>query len=168
MPIEAFFSLWAWCVPRLRLLVSGYISMERFKGGNWEKKNILFGPWIVVVTCRCSLWIMHIDTWPWSHTCWDHMALTGPQVCKWVKFCIFRQIGFTWPSFVTFKNMNMWKFLHYINKPSLFPSGLQLLKWGEVYILSPPNNFTFDDFWPWYLNFDCMNKGSHILSVNQV
>ena len=24
-----------------------------------------------------------IDTWTWSHTCWDHLVLIGPQVWKW-------------------------------------------------------------------------------------
>ena len=42
------------------------------------------------VTCCRSLWMMQIDTWPWSHTCWGHMILTGTQVHKWVKFHIFR------------------------------------------------------------------------------
>ena len=57
------------------------------------------------------------------------MILIGPQICKWVKFDIF---GLSykltshdlWPSFVTFYLMNMWRFLHYINKPSLVPIGL--------------------------------------------
>ena len=96
------------------------------------------------------------DTWPWSHTCWGHMVLTGPQVCKWVKFYIFRlSYKLTshdlWPSFVTFDLMNMWKFLHYINKSSLVSIGLNFSNEG---------NFTFwafYDLWPWYMTFDHMN-----------
>ena len=119
---------------------------------------------------------MQIDTWTWSHTCWGHMVLIGPQVCKWVKFYIFRlSYKFTlhdlWPLFVTFDLMNMWRFLHYINKPSLVPIGIQLFKWGEFYIFSPSYNLTSDNLWPWY-TFDLgrplttwKNKGSCIVSI---
>ena len=105
---------------------------------------------------------MQIGTWPWSHTYWGHMDLTGPQVCKWVKFYIFRlSYKLTshdlWPSFVTFDLMNMWRFLHFINKLSLVPMGLQLFKWGEFYILRPSYNLTSDDLWPWYMTFEGMN-----------
>ena len=83
----------------------------------------------VPVACCRGLWMMQIDTWPWSYTCWGHMVLTGPQVCKWVKFYIFRlshklTSNNLWPSFVTFDLMNIWRFLYYINKLSLVPIGL--------------------------------------------
>ena len=114
------------------------------------------------VTCRRGLW-MQIDTWPWSHTYWGRMVLTGPQVCKWVKSYIFRlSYKLTshdlWPSSVTFDLMNMWRFLHYINKPSLVPIGLQLFNWGHFYIFSLSYNLTSDDLWHWYVNFDLINK----------
>ena len=115
---------------------------------------------------------MPIDTWPWSHTCWGHMVLTGPQVCKWVKFYIFRlSYKLTshdlWPSFVTFDLTNMWRFLHYINKLSLVPVGLQLFKWGESWAhLTTWPLMTFDlGIWPlttWTY------KGSHNVSINPV
>ena len=123
-------------------------------------QKILQGPWTTSVACHRNLWMMQIYTWPLSHTCWGHMVLIGPEVCKWVKFYIFR-LAYTlishelWLSFVTFDLMNMWRFPHYINKPSLVPIGLQLFKWGEFYILSPSNNLTSDDLWPWYTIFDC-------------
>ena len=74
---------------------------------------------------------MQIDTWPWFHTCWGHMVIIGPQGCKRVKFYIFRlSYKLTshdlWPSFVTFDLMNMWRFPHYINKPSLLQIWFQL------------------------------------------
>ena len=104
---------------------------------------------------------LQIDTWPWSHTWWGHMVLTGPQVCKWVKFYIFRlsyklTLHDLWPSFVTFDHKNM-RFLHYINKPSLVPIRLQLFKLGEFDILSQSYNLTSDDLWPWYMTFDSMD-----------
>ena len=53
------------------------------------------------VACHRGLWMMQIDNWPWSHTCWGHMDFIGPQVCKWVKFDIFglsyKLISRTWP-----------------------------------------------------------------------
>ena len=120
----------------------------------WSLKifKILHGSWTASVACRRSLWMMQIDTWPWSHTCWGHMVLIGPQVCKWVKSYIFRlsyklTLHDLWPSFVTFDLRNIWRFLHYINKPSLVPIGLQLFKW-EFYILSQSYNLTSDDLWP--------------------
>ena len=63
----------------------------------------------------------------------------------------------TFDLLVTFDLMNMWRVLHYINKPSLIPIGLHLFKWGEFYILSPSYNLTSDDLWPWYMTFDHMN-----------
>ena len=37
------------------------------------------------------------------------------------------------------------------------------------YILSPSYKFTFDDLWPWYMTFNCMNiQWSHIVSINHV
>ena len=65
------------------------------------------------------------------------------------------QIDLKWP--LSFDLMNMRRFLHYINKPSLVPIGLQLFKWGEFYILSPSYNLT-SDLWPWYVTFDLINK----------
>ena len=59
-----------------------------------------------------------------SHNYLGHMILIGPQLCKWVKFYIF-SLSYKltshhelWPSVVTYDIMNMWRFLHYINKPS--------------------------------------------------
>ena len=63
--------------------------------------------------------------------------------------------------------MNMWRFLHYINKPSLVPIRLQLFKWGEFYILSPSYNLTSDDLWPWYMTFDRMNIQSVPYCINK-
>ena len=45
-------------------------------------KEIICGPWTASVACCHGLQVMQIDTWPWSHTCWDYMVLVGPQVCK--------------------------------------------------------------------------------------
>ena len=134
---------------------------------------MLRSPRATSVACHCGLWMMQIDSWHWSHTCWDHMILIGPQVRKWVKFDIF---GLSykltshdlWPSSVTFDLMNMWKFLHFINKPSLVPIGLQLFKWGKYYILSPSNNLTSDDLLLWCMTFAWTYNGSHIVSINQI
>ena len=126
------------------------------------KKKIHRGPWIASVACRRSLWMKQIATWPWSQTCWGHMVLTGPQRCKWVKYYIFRLLHkltshALWPTFVKFDLMNMWRFLHFINKLSLVPAGLQLFKWGEFYILGPSYSAISDYLWPWYMTFDHMN-----------
>ena len=102
---------------------------------------------------------MQIDTWPWFHTCWGHIVLICPQVCKWVKFYIFRLSYKStsydlWPLFVTFNLMSMWRFLHFINKPNLVAIGLQLFKWGKFYILE------LDLWWltlALVYDFDCMN-----------
>ena len=67
---------------------------------------------------------------------------------------------------MTFDFMNMWRFLHYINKPSLDAIGPQLFKWGEFYILSPSYNLTSDDLWPWYMTFDHMNIQSVPYFIN--
>ena len=89
-----------------------------------HKEKILSGPRTASVAYCRGFWMMQIDTWPWSHTSWGHIVLIGPQVCKWVQFYIFRlsykmTSHHLWPSFVIFDLMNMWRFLHYINKPSL-------------------------------------------------
>ena len=89
------------------------------------------------------------------------MVLIGPQVCKWVKCNIFRlSYELTshdlWLSFVTFDLMNIWRFLHYINKPInqvWFQSDFIFFKWGIFFILSPSYNLTSDDLWPWYMTF---------------
>ena len=126
----------------------------------WWVKKILCGPWTASIACRRGL---------------GHMVLIGPQVCKWVEFYIFR-LSYTltshdlWPSSVTFDLMNMWRFLHYINKPSLVPIGLPTF--------SNEMNFTFWAHlttWP-LMTFDLgiwllttwTFKGSHIVSTNQV
>ena len=115
---------------------------------------------------------MQIDTWPWSHTYWGHMVLIGPQVCKCTKFYILR-LSYKlishdlWPSFVTIDHMNLWRFLHFINKPNLVPIGLQLFKWGEFYILSPFYNLTSDDLWPGCMTFDHMKKQRVSYCINK-
>ena len=96
------------------------------------------------------------------------MVLIGLQVCKWVKLYIF-MISYKltshdpWPLFVTFDFMNIWRFLHYINNPSLVPIGLQLFKWGEFYILSPI--LQLDLWWPLTAR---TYKGFHNVLINQV
>ena len=86
------------------------------------------------------------------------MVVIGPSVCKWVKFYIFR-LFYTlnshdlWPSFVTFDLMNMWRFLHYINKPSLLPIILQVFKRGHFHIFSLQLDLRWpltliSDLWP--------------------
>ena len=62
-----------------------------------------------------------------------------------------------WHLLETFDLMNMWKFLHYINKSCLVPNGHQLFIWGEFYIFSTSYNLTSDDLWPWYMTFDCIS-----------
>ena len=149
-------------------------STEFFKLLHLTIQKIHYGPRTASVAYRRGLWMMQIDTWPWFHTCWGHMVLTGPQVCKWVKFYIFlSSYKLTshnlWPSFVTFDLVNMWGFLHYINKPSLVPIRLQLFKWGEFYILSPSYNLTSDDLWPWYVTLTLStNEGSHFTCMTQL
>ena len=61
-------------------------------------------------------------------------------------------------SYMTFDHMTIWKFLCYINKPSLVPIGLQFFNWDQFYIFSLSYNLTSYDLWPWYLSFDLINK----------
>ena len=62
------------------------------------------------------------------------------------------------PWYMTFDQMNIWRFPYYINKPSLVPIELQLFKWGHFHIFSLSYNLTTDDLWPWYVTFDLINK----------
>ena len=88
------------------------------------KGKILWLPRTACVAYRCSLWTKQTDTWPWSHTCWSHMVVTGHEVCKWVKYHIFRlsyklKSHDLWPSFATFDLINKWGFPCFIYEPSL-------------------------------------------------
>ena len=90
------------------------------------------------------------------------VILIDTQVCKWVKIYIFRlsyklTSDDLWPWFVIFDCMNIGRFPYNINKLSLVPIKLQLLKWGKFYIFSSSYNVTLDELWPWYMTFDCMN-----------
>ena len=107
-------------------------------------------------------------------TPWGHMVLFGQVFKKWVKFYIFRlSYTFTsydlWLSFVTFDLMNMWSFIHFANKPSLVPIGLQLFKIRVNFtFLSPSYNLTSDDLWrPWYMTFDHMNIQRVLHCINK-
>ena len=121
------------------------------------------GPRTASVACYRGLWMMQIDIWLWSHTCWGHMVLTGPQICKWVKFYILRlSYKLTshdhWPSFMTFDLMNMHRLLHYIKKVSLnFTFWAHLTSWPLM---------TFN-LGIWSLTTWTCNK-SHNVSINQV
>ena len=68
--------------------------------------------------------------------------------------------------FVTFDLMNMCRYLHFIDKPSLVPIKLQLFKCGEFSILQPI--LPLDFWWPFDLSIWPLMawryKGSHILS----
>ena len=109
---------------------------------------------------KCSLLMRQSDTWPWYHTCWGHMILIG-QVFKWAKFDI---LGLSykltshdlWPSFVTFDLMNISRFLHYINKPSLV-SNFNFFLNEANFAFEPILKLTSDDLWPWYMTFDSIN-----------
>ena len=87
----------------------------------------------------------------------------GLQLFKWGHFHIF-SLSYNlnsddlWPWYMTFDCMNIWRFAYYINKPSLVQIGLQLFKWGHFHIVSLSYNLTSDDLWPWYMNFDLINK----------
>ena len=73
-------------------------------------------PIFLSISVTQSQWLVLLDPTP---AFWGHIVLIGPQVCKWVKFYIFRlSYKLTshdlWPSFVTFDVMNTWRFLFYI------------------------------------------------------
>ena len=65
--------------------------------------------------------------------------------------------NFTFSSYLTIYNLT-WPLTFicdlWTQKLSLVRIGLQLFKLGEFYILSPSNNLTSDDLWPWYMSFD--------------
>ena len=99
------------------------------------------------------------DLWPWFVT-FDHIGL---QLFKWGRFHIFSlSYNLTsddlWPWYMTFDYMNIWRITYYINKQSLDQIRLQLFKWGHFHIFSLSYNLTSDDLWPWYMNFDLINK----------
>ena len=132
--------------------------------------SVFSSPRTASVTCRCGLWMMQIDTWPWSHICWGHMVLTGPQVCKWVKFYIFRlsEIDFTWP--LTFI-CDLWPHEHvtvstnqvWFQSDFNFSNEVNFTFWAH---LTTWPLMTFDlGIWPlttWTY------KGSHNISISQV
>ena len=112
----------------------GFTSLKSQKQF-WQ---IFCGPWTASIAYRHGLWMIQIDTRPWSHTCLGHMVLIGLQlhVCKWVKIYIFWLSSKLtshdiWPSFVTSDLMNMYKFLRFTNKSSLVSIECWLSKWGE-------------------------------------
>ena len=131
---------------------------------------VFSSPRTASVPCRCGLWMMQIDTWPWSHICWGHMVLTGPQVCKWVKFYIFRlsEIDFTWP--LTFI-CDLWPHEHvtvstnqvWFQSDFNFSNEVNFTFWAH---LTTWPLMTFDlGIWPlttWTY------KGSHNISISQV
>ena len=70
---------------------------------------------------------------------------------KWGHFHIF-SISYNltsddlWPWHMTFDCMTIWRFPYYINKSSLVPIRLQLLKWGQLSHFQPI--LQFDLRWP--------------------
>ena len=101
------------------------MNYEQFKVHDWLCKNTLrsSNPWMLPA-------LRFVDDANWHLTLilhlLGHMVLIVPQVCKWVKFHIFRL------SYMAFDFMNMWRFLHYINKPCLIPIGLHFSNEGNV------------------------------------
>ena len=94
-----------------------------------------------------------------------NLVQIGPQLFKWGHFRIFSlSYNLTsdelWSWYMTFDQMNIWRFPYYINtgKPSLVPILLQLFKWGHFHIFNQSYNLASDDFWPWYVTFDLINK----------
>ena len=112
---------------------------------------------------------MHIDTWPWSHTCWGHMVPKGPEECKLVKLYIFRlsyklTSHVFWPLFVTLDPMN----LFYMNEPCLVPIGLPsgLNFANEVNFIFWAHLTTWPlSIWPFIA---WSYKGSHIVSIYKI
>ena len=68
---------------------------------------------------------------------------------------------------MTFDRMNIWRFPYHINKPGLVQIGLQLFKCGHFHIFSLSYDLTSDDFWPWYMTFDCMNIWRFTYYINK-
>ena len=136
--------------------------------------KILRGPW--VATWRRSLddvnWYLTLIPHPLgSHGFNFSLSMQMRQKLTFLGYLTNSSICIThelWPSFVTFHLMNMWRFLHNINKPSLVPIGLQLFKWGHFHILSITTwtQMTFDlDMQPWTSS---TNEGSHVASMTQL
>ena len=67
------------------------------------------------------------------------------------------------------ENLHIWRFPYYINKPSLFPTGLQLFKRGHFHIFSLSYNLTPDDLYleMWPLTSSTY-EGSHFASMTQL
>ena len=99
-------------------------------------------PLVLPAIAVCGM--MHIDTWPWSYTCWDHMVVTSPASIQMSQNLHLKSDYLTnWPHMAFYLHLwlfdprNMRRFLHYRNKPSL------------VYILNPSYNLTSNELWPW-------------------
>ena len=87
------------------------------------------------------------------------------QISPNLHFQVILQVEL-WPWFVTFDHMNIWRFPHYINIPSVVQIWLQLFKWGQFHIFSLSYNLTSDDLWPWYMTFDHMNIWRLTYNIN--
>ena len=118
------------------------------------------------MTFDLDLWLfdrMNIRKFPY-YINKSNLVQIGLQLFKWGHFHIFSlSYNLTsddlWSWYMIFDCMNIWRFPHYINKPSLVAIGLQLFKWVlDFHIFSLSYNLISDNLWPWYIIFDLINK----------
>ena len=87
----------------------------------------------------------------------------GSHGCNWsssmqiLNHQAILQTNLTWP-LTHLWPLTSWTCVHYINKPSLVPTGIQLFKWDHFHIFSLSYKLTSDDLWPWYVVSDLINK----------
>ena len=120
--------------------------------------------------CRCSMWMMQIDTTLIPLLLESHGSnrSTSKQKSWLSKFKAILHVDLTWPliSFVTSDLVNMCRFSHIKNHVRSWWNWISTLEISECYILnililqlfSFIHNLTYNDLWPWYMTFDHMNK----------
>ena len=144
---------------------------QKKKKKNKQTNKILRGPRTTSVACCRGLWMMQVDIWPWSHSCWGRqVVLIGTQVCKWVKIYLFRlsyrlTSDNLCPWLVTFDLMNIQRF------PSINQVWFQLFhlfKWDQfqMFSLTTWSQMTFYlGIWP---PTSWTYEGSHIIFFNKI
>ena len=149
---------WQIAPPRLQSQIFG---ISKVAGCNFTIKIILHGPQTAsVASCR-SLWMMQIDTWPWSHAWWTHIS---HMVLKYANESYFTFSGYltNWPH-MTF-DFYLWPLTSWLCEGSYVMS-INHVWFQSDFNFSNEVNFTFwahlttwpDGLWTWYMTFDHKN-----------
>ena len=132
-------------------------------------KRTVFGAWTSSFPCCCSFWMLQVDIWSWSHTCWGSSSCSEVPVCKWVR--IYISGCFTsWPQitldFVTFDFMNIQ--ISWDKNPHILQVGFQLdfIFSNHIILTISACNLTANDLWTWYVTSDPMNTWRFLYCIH--